>query len=350
MPQISEMLEYLKNYDGEEAVLMEVCGTHTAAISENGIPSLLSPKIKLVSGPGCPVCVTVSAYIDRLIKLSKQENTCVVTFGDMLRVRGSRQSLREAAAMGADYKMVYSPLEMLTLAKDEPQTTFVFAAVGFETTTPVYAVLLEEAQKAGIKNIKLLTAIKTMPEVIRSVKNEGRRITGFIAPGHVSVITGSNAFRALANEFGVPFVVAGFEGEELIKAIYALVKLQGQGVVKNMYQSAVSEERNEAAAELVDKYFEPCDASWRGIGNIPMSGLCLRKEYAEFDAGSAGLDYDAAYSAGCSCGDVVSGRKSPNECPLFGRVCTPENPQGACMVSSEGSCYHYYLNRRMSVR
>ncbi len=346
MPQITEMIEYLKNYDDKEVVLMEVCGTHTAAISENGIPSILSPKIKLVSGPGCPVCVTVSAYIDRLIELSKMEKTCVVTFGDMLRVRGSHKSLRDAGAEGACFKMVYSPLEMLKLAQAEPETTFIFAAVGFETTTPVYAVLLDEVQKAGLKNIKLLTAIKTMPEVIRSVKDEGSRITGFIAPGHVSVITGSNAFKALAEEVNIPFVVAGFEGEELIKAIYALVRLQGKGVAKNMYQSAVNEERNEAAAALVDKYFEPCDASWRGLGIIPMSGLCLRKEYSEFDAGSVGLDYDAAYNAGCSCGDVVSGRKSPNQCALFGRVCTPENPQGACMVSSEGSCYHYYLNRR----
>ena len=347
MPEITEMLDYLKNYDGSEAVLMEVCGTHTAAISENGIPSLLSPKIKLVSGPGCPVCVTVSAYIDRLIELSMQPGVCVVTFGDMLRVRGSRQSLREAGACGARYKMVYSPLEMLRLAEAEPEMTFIFAAVGFETTTPVYAVLLDEAQKAGIKNIKLLTAIKTMPEVIRSVCKQGSRITGFIAPGHVSVITGSRAFKSLAEEFGIPFVVAGFEGDGLIRAVYALVKLQGKGVVKNMYTSAVNEEKNEMAAKLVNKYFEPCDSAWRGIGSIASSGLVLKKEYKEFDAGSGGLDYDAAYNAGCSCGDVVSGRKAPNECPLYGKICTPGNPQGACMVSSEGSCYHYYVNRRI---
>lgn len=347
MPDISEMLEYLKNYDGREAVLMEVCGTHTAAISENGIPALLSPKIKLVSGPGCPVCVTVSAYIDRLIELAKQPGYCVVTFGDMLRVRGSRQSLREAGAEGAKYRMVYSPFEMLKLAEEEPETTFVFAAVGFETTTPVYAVLLEEASEAGLKNIRLLTSLKTMPEVIRTVCGQGSRVTGFIAPGHVSVITGSSVYKPLAEEFGIPFVVSGFEGGELISAIYMLMKLQGKGEVKNMYPQAVNEEKNEAACKLTDKYFEKCSASWRGLGSIPESGLRLRNEYAGFDAGSDGLDFDSAFNAGCSCGDVVSGRISPNECPLFGRICTPGNPQGACMVSSEGSCYHYYINKRV---
>ncbi len=347
MTDIKEMIKFLREYDGKPAVLMEVCGTHTAAISENGIPSILSPKIKLVSGPGCPVCVTVSAYIDRLIELSMQDKTCVVTFGDMLRVKGSRRTLREAGADGAKFRMVYSPFEILELAKADPDTEYIFAAVGFETTTPVYAVLLDEAEKRKIENIKLLTALKTMPGVIRYVYSHDNNITGFIAPGHVSVITGSRAFEPLAGEAGIPFVVAGFEGEELIAAIYTLIKLQGRGVVKNLYKTAVNEERNEAAAIITDKYFEVCDAVWRGIGPVKNSGLILKKEYSKYDAGSSGLDYDRGFSIGCSCKDVITGRKSPNECALFGKACTPKQPQGACMVSSEGSCYHYYLNSRM---
>lgn len=346
MPDISTIVKFLKEYDGEELVFMEVCGTHTASISENGITELLSDKIRLVSGPGCPVCVTVAAYIDRLVELSHTDNTCVVTFGDMIRVRGSYESLRDASAQGGRVQMVYSPLDMLELANKNPDTQYVFAAVGFETTTPIYAILIEEALKQGIKNIKLLTALKTMPDAIETVYGLGRCIDGFIAPGHVSVITGSDMFIPLASRLGVSFAVAGFSGEELLGAIYALVISRGKGVVMNLYSSAVTEEGNLEAKEMVNKYFRACTASWRGIGPIDSSGMVLRDKYSEFDAGSEVLTEDVIMNAGCSCGEVVAGIKSPTQCRLFGKVCTPSTPQGACMVSTEGACYHYYINNR----
>ena len=343
--QLKVIIDELKNYDGEEVRLMEVCGTHTAAISENGIPSMLSPKIRLISGPGCPVCVTVTAVIDRLVELSLLPGTTVLTFGDLIRVKGTSRSLADAKAEGASVRMVYSPMESVKLAKENPNTNFIFAAIGFETTTPVYALMIEEAKKSGITNLKLLTSLKTMPEVIRWVVHNAGGIDGFIAPGHVSAVTGGELFKNLADELGIPFVVSGFEGKELLLTIYALVKMKGKSGYKNLYPKVVTEEGNIKAKELVDKYFIDSDASWRGMGKIPGSGMVLRDEYKEFDAGSYGLDEDHM-PAGCSCDKVLVGKISPNECPLFGKSCTPDNAHGACMVSTEGSCYNYFISGR----
>lgn len=343
---IKDITEFLSEYNGEPLSFMEVCGTHTAAISENGIPSLLSDKIRLISGPGCPVCVTVASYIDRLCALALEESTCVVTFGDLIRVPGSETALQETKSKGGKIKMVYSPFEIINLAKEDKSTTFVFAAVGFETTTPIYAVLMEQIIREKIDNIKLLTALKTMPAAIDTLCRMGNKIDGFIAPGHVSVITGANEFKPLAEKYSLPFVVSGFKGEELISAIYALIKLKNQGKVLNLYKSAVTDNGNEKAKTLVNQYFEPCNAVWRGIGEIENSGMALKKEYLMYDAGSRELTQDKAKNKGCRCGEIITGLKSPYDCPLFGKVCTPENPQGACMVSNEGSCFHYYINNR----
>lgn len=343
---ITDITEFLSNYDGEELSFMEVCGTHTAAISENGIPSILSKKIKLISGPGCPVCVTVADYIDRLCTLALEDNTCVVTFGDLIRVPGSSSALQETKSKGGRIRMVYSPFEIIDLAEKDTDTTYVFAAVGFETTTPIYAVLLEKIIEENIKNIRLLTALKTMPAAIDTLCQMGGRIDGFIAPGHVSVITGANEFKPLAEKYNLPFVVSGFKGEELLASIYALVKLKGQGKVLNLYKSAVTDTGNDKAKKLVNKYFEPCDAVWRGIGKIKNSGMALKKEYAAYDAGSRELIHDNVKNKKCRCGEVITGFSSPCDCPLFAKACTPENPQGACMVSNEGSCFHYYINNR----
>lgn len=346
MPELQEIIYKLKNYNGKPLTFMEVCGTHTASISENGIPFLLSEKIRLVSGPGCPVCVTVAEYIDVLIDYSKQENTVVASFGDMLRVPGSKESLKDAMASGGKVKMVYSPLELLDIASGDINTTYIFAAVGFETTAPVYAVLIEEAIKRKITNIKLLTALKTMPKAIEFLCKSGSNINGFLAPGHVAVITGVNDFKILADKYNLPFVVSGFEGQELIASIYALCNLADKGVVKNLYKRAVTDNGNEAAKNCVNKYFEPCDAVWRGIGRLQNSGIALKKEYSDFDAGSKAIMKDTKVNPACQCSDVIIGKKSPFQCPLFGKICTPENPQGACMVSTEGSCYSYYVNDR----
>ncbi len=377
---LERIREELKSYDGPACRLMEVCGTHTASIVKNGIPSLLSDRIRLVSGPGCPVCVTVTSYIDRLVELSLTENTTVAAFGDLLRVRGSKMSLADAKAMGGHVQMVYSPLEMLDAAGKEKAQRFVFAAVGFETTMPVYAILMKEALHRNLSNVQLLTSLKTMPEVIRWLcrKNEGPegtkesersgsrtegesersgsrtegesersgggKITGFIAPGHVCAVTGLSEYRSLAKETGLPFIVSGFEGKELLAAIYGLVRERGRGDVWNFYPEVVREEGNPGAREAVEEFFCTADAAWRGMGVIPHSGKILRPEYASFDAGSAGLTKDQV-AAGCRCPEVLTGKAEPTECPLFGKVCTPSSPHGSCMVSQEGSCYNYYIGR-----
>ena len=340
---IEYVKKFLAEYDGEEISVMEVCGSHTSAVAKNGIPSMISPKINLISGPGCPVCVTPTAYIDKLIEIYERENTCIVTFGDLMRVPGSSKSLREC--VGARVKMVYSPMEVTFLAKAEPDTMFVFAAIGFETTTPVYALLLDTIVETGIKNIKLLTALKTMPEVIGNVCESGSKIGGFIAPGHVAVVTGSKVFEELAAKYGIPFAVAGFTGENILCALYAAVKNRGTGKAFNLYKSVVSENGNVAAKKLIDKYFEKGDAVWRGMGNIKNSGRFIKKEFEFADAGSRGLDNDDKDPM-CSCDKVVTGKMKPYECKLFGKACMPIVPKGACMVSEEGSCFSYFVNGR----
>ena len=336
---LEEVKRYLKEYDGPELRIMEVCGSHTAAISKNGIRGMLSPKIKLLSGPGCPVCVTPTAYVDRLIELAMTPNTCVATFGDMLRVPGSKTSLSEASGLGAKVKMVYSPMDIIKMAEEAPETDFVFAAVGFETTTPVYALLLEEVVEKQLSNVKLLTALKTMPGVVDYLCREGAKIQGFLAPGHVAAVTGSDIFKPLAETYQIPFGVGGFEGEEILYALCGIVKEAGHGVVKNFYPQVVSAEGNTKAKALVEKYFMKADATWRGMGVIAGTGMVLRPEYAAFDAGSAGLSEDNKKNKACCCDKILMGKMTPKECPLFGKICRPLTPQGACMVSTEGSCH-----------
>ncbi len=338
MIALKEIRDYLAGYDGGPMRIMEICGSHTAAIAKNGLRHLLSKEIELISGPGCPVCVTPTAYVDEAIRLAKAPGKCLVTFGDLLRVPGSKTSLSGAKSDGVRTEMVYSPMDVLALSEREPETEFVFAAIGFETTIPVYALLLETLIREDRKNIRLLTALKTMPPAVDFMMRKGAEIDGFLAPGHVSVITGSNAFRPLAERYGIPFGVAGFSGEELLVALHGIVKARGQGKVMNFYPSVVTENGNEKALALMDRYFEKTDAVWRGIGQIPGSGLKLREEYRCYDAGSEGLDIDQPQNKACCCDRVLTGRMRPEECPLFGNACTPLHPQGACMVSEEGSC------------
>lgn len=346
MNTLDEITSFLREYDGPEMRIMEVCGSHTAAIARNGIPSLLSPRIRLISGPGCPVCVTVSSYIDRLTELAMEPDTVVVSFGDLLRVKGSGRSLAETKADGGNVQVVYSPAQMLSLAAADPGRRYVFAAVGFETTAPVYALLLEEAERRGIRNIRLLTSLKTMPAVMERVcLDAGASIGGFLAPGHVCAVTGYELFRGTAERFGVPFVVSGFTGEQLLASIFRLVQLRGRGTVENLYQTVVKPEGNREAQQLIRRWFRPCDAVWRGMGSIPGSGLCLRESALDRDAGSAGLVEDRAGN-GCRCASVLTGRIPPTGCPLFGTACTPQEPRGACMVSQEGACFNYFISGR----
>ncbi len=340
--EFSQLVDYLRNYDGPKTRLMEVCGSHTHAISEHGIRDILSPNIELLSGPGCPVCVTPTAYVDKLIELSLINGTTVVTFGDLLRVPGSKESLNEAKGRGGSVEMVYSPMDVLDLAKRHPDRNFVFAAVGFETTAPIYTLLLDNALSKDLKNIQILTALKTMPGAIGFLCENGANIDGFIAPGHVSAVTGAQYFDELASKYKIPFAVSGFAAKELVIAIYGLIQmvLNKDYSVKNFYTSVVDNGKNPIIEKQLAKYFEPADVAWRGMGIIPNSGLLLKEEYAQFDAGSIGLDVDNKKNKACRCGDILMGKAKPEDCPLFKKACSPMTPQGACMVSEEGSCFN----------
>jgi len=343
--EIENLVDYLRNYNGPKVRLMEVCGSHTHAIAKHGIRDLLSPQIELLSGPGCPVCVTPTAYIDKLVELSLQDNTTVVTFGDLLRVPGSKESLNEAKGRGGSVEMVYSPMDVLSLAEANPDRQYVFAAVGFETTAPVYTLLLDNIIQNNISNIRILTALKTMPGAISFLCDNGALIDGFIAPGHVSAVTGADYFNDLAAKYHIPFAVSGFGAKELVIAIYGLVKMveDNQPGVKNFYTSVVVNDKNQTIENQLNKYFEPADVVWRGMGTIPASGLLLKSEYSQYDAGSAGLNEDNKRNKACRCGEILMGKAKPADCPLFGKVCTPMTPEGACMVSEEGSCFNAFI-------
>jgi len=337
---------FLKDYDGPAVNIMEVCGTHTAAIFKTGIRSILSPKIKLISGPGCPVCVTPAAYIDKLLGYAMTPGFCVLSFGDMLRVPGSAGSLMGRRGDGAEFAMMYSPLQALELAEKNPGVMYVVAAVGFETTAPSYALLVEEADKRDLANILLLTAIKTILPAMEVLCATEPNIDAFLCPGHVSTIIGAGAYRELCEKYHKPMCVAGFGGEHLLAAIREIMAqlCQGRAEVKNLYPEAVSESGNTKAQALLDRYFESGEAIWRGMGEIPGSGLYLRDEYTRFDAGSRGLTGLAGEPPGCRCADVICGRLDPDGCPHFARDCTPQDPLGACMVSDEGACAIWYRN------
>ncbi|MDR1572041.1 MAG: hydrogenase formation protein HypD [Clostridiales Family XIII bacterium] len=343
--------EYLSHYGGPPLRIMEVCGTHTAAIFRSGIRSLLAPGIRLVSGPGCPVCVTPSSYIDRCVEYAATPGFRLMSFGDMMKTPGSGGRAIGGARGGGRVEMMYSPMEAVERAALDPSVTYVIAAVGFETTIPAYALAIEEAAARGLGNLRLLTALKSVTPALEWLLENERGIDGFICPGHVSVITGPEAYERLATGYGKPFAVAGFEGEHILAAIYAIARLAGGGAggagsgrVLNLYPSAVRAGGNARALALIAKYFEPGPAVWRGLGRIEGSGYYLRKEYARFDGGGRGLDGDEALAAGCACAGVTAGRTDPGDCPMFGSPCRPESPLGPCMASAEGACGVWFQN------
>lgn len=344
---IKQIIDYLQSYDGRPVKLMEVCGTHTAAIFKSGIRSLISDKIKLISGPGCPVCVTPTAYIDKCIEYASKENHVLLTFGDMMKVPGSRGSLSEAKGNGnVNINIMYSPFEALEKAAENPHITYVVAAVGFETTAPAYAMMVKAAKEKGISNIKLVTALKTAIPALEWICENQEDVDGFICPGHVSVITGSNVYIPLAEKYKKPFVVAGFEAEHILAAIYRIMKQleSGENAAENLYRNAVKEDGNRKAVDVINDVFEEGPAMWRGLGVIEDSGLYLNDEFSGYDGGSRALYEDMELPAECRCGDVIVGRINPDQCPMFGRKCSPMDPFGPCMVSSEGSCGIWYRN------
>lgn len=344
---IGEIIRYLKEYDGRPLKLMEVCGTHTAAIFKNGIRDLISPKIRLISGPGCPVCVTPASYIDACTAFARREGCELLTFGDMMKVPGTDGSLSQNKS-SADITVMYSPFEALEKAAADPGRTIGIAAVGFETTVPVYALCLQQARARGIENIRLITALKTVLPALEWICENENDIDGFICPGHVSVVTGVHVYDELAARYGKPFVVAGFEAEHILGCIYRIVRQieMGESVTENLYRNAVREHGNAKALAAIEDVFEKGPATWRGLGEIQASGLYLAGEYARYDAGSRQLTADMELPAACRCGDVIVGRIDPDQCPMFGKGCDPVNPYGPCMVSAEGSCGIWYRNGR----
>lgn len=343
--EMKQIVAYLKEYDGPEIKLMEVCGTHTASIFKNGIRSLISPKIKLISGPGCPVCVTPTAYIDQCIDYAIKENHVLLTFGDMMKVPGTKGSLSDFKGKGARVELMYSPFEAVEKAEKNPFITYVVAAVGFETTVPAYGLMLEQAKAKGLTNIKLVTALKTVMPALTWICENQQNIDGFICPGHVSVIIGSEIYGKLAQKYHKPFVIAGFDAEHILAVIYDIVRQleQKNEKVKNLYTNAVRAEGNQKALEVMERFFESGPAMWRGLGMIPRSGLYLKD--AAFDGGSRGLDRDMELPEECCCGDVIVGRINPDQCPMFETKCTPMEPYGPCMVSAEGACGIWYRNK-----
>lgn len=331
--------------------LMEVCGTHTMAIHRYGIRNLLPENITLVSGPGCPVCVTPNEYLDRAIAFAKLQDVTICTFGDMLRVPGSYTSLEAEKAMGADIRIVYSPLDALEIAQDNPQRKIIFLAVGFETTVPTIAAVLHQAREKVVSNFFVTVAHKTMPMALTALVEDGKiGLNGFILPAHVSAIIGSEPYTFLSEKYNQACVVTGFEPLDVLMGILMLVKQikNSEQKVEIQYSRVVNEKGNIKAQQIIEKVFQPCNAEWRGIGNIPQSGLCLRKEFANFDA-NTNFEVTVApakENPACICGLVLKGLKSPLDCQLFAKVCTPEAPVGACMVSSEGTCAAYFKYAR----
>lgn len=336
---LGHMMACLAAYHGRPLKIMEVCGTHTATAFKGGIRGMLSPGLLLISGPGCPVCLAASAYVDKLCVFARSGDHIVASFGDLLKVKGTNGSLLDAKAQGGSVEMIYSPMDALKIAVAYPEKTVVMAAIGFETTAPAYALMLKTAIETGIGNIRLLTALKRLIPALEALcLTDG--VDAFIAPGHVAAIIGSEVFRPVATRFCKPFAVTGFTPENMLMAIYLLVRRveMGSACVDNLYGEVVRPEGNLKALGVIAEFFTPGDAYWRGLSVIPDSGLYLQGAYAKFDAGSVGL-YDAtADQRGCRCSEVLTGRVEPKDCPLFGKTCTPENAYGPCMVSNEGAC------------
>lgn len=335
--------EIIESYDGPKLRIMEVCGTHTHEIFRLGIRKTLPENIELISGPGCPVCVTPVNFIDEAVMLALEKDAVVCTFGDLIRVPGSKMSLAGARAEGAQIKVVYTPLDAVEYAIANPEKQVVFLSVGFETTTPGACLAVKRAKEEGIGNFSILTANKTMPNAYQALKGSA---DVFLYPGHVNVITGEAECRRLAEEEGVSGVIAGFTAKELLTALAVSIEKskEKKPFFVNCYPRVVRPEGNPSARKLIEEVMEPCDCEWRGLGVIPGSGLKLREEYKEQDARLkfALPELEGRPNPACRCGEVLQGKCRPSDCKVFGKGCTPLHPIGACMVSNEGTCSAYY--------
>ncbi len=347
MKKVIEKINKLAKSIGRPVKLMEVCGTHTVAIFRHGIRGVIPKEISLLSGPGCPVCVTPIRDVDIAIAIAHLDNCILTTFGDMMRVPGNKHSLYHAQAEGAHISIVYSPMDAIQIAKENKNKNVVFFATGFETTSPSIAGTLFEAERLGINNFYIYSAHKVVPPALKALLDSPvLKIDGFILPGHVSTIIGSRPYEFIASDYKVPSVITGFDAEDILVAIMMLLEqiASNRPAVEIQYTKVVKEEGNQRAMALINEFFEPSDANWRGIGVIPGSGLALRPKVSNRDINKV-LKIEvpeASEPKGCQCGQVLTGVKIPTDCRLFGKACTPEHPVGACMVSTEGSCAAYY--------
>ncbi|MFA5518670.1 MAG: hydrogenase formation protein HypD [Spirochaetota bacterium] len=345
---IKKLADHLKNRSlNREIRIMEVCGTHTAQFFKTGVKDILPKKLTLINGPGCPVCVTPNRYLDSVIEIAKKYNAIIATFGDMIKVPSSYSSLAMEKSNGMDIRIIYSPVEALDIAKANKNREVVLISVGFETTAPSEAITLLEADAKGIKNFSLMCGNKLTPPAVNAILNSDEvKIDGFIIPGHVSAIIGKSPWSFIADKYGKPGVIAGFETEDLVTGVLSLIDMieDKNNTVKNGYTLAVKDSGNLRAMEIIDSVFDIKDTEWRGLGNIPASGLAIKKKYSLFDAEKK---FPVTPSApkehpGCRCGDLLRGLITPPECPLFDKGCSPERAVGPCMVSSEGPCAAYY--------
>lgn len=345
---IKKLIDYINSYS-DNINIMEVCGTHTMAISKFGLRSVLNKNINLISGPGCPVCVTPDIYIDYIYELSLKEDIIIATYGDMIRVPGSEPmlTLENAKSKGAAVRMVYSSMDALKIAEENPNKKVVFLGIGFETTAPATAIAVKEAKHRKLQNFYVLSMHKLVEPVMRELlKDESLKLQGFLCPGHVAVVVGEKGFEFL-QEYKCASAVAGFDMDEVLLGIAAIIKSikTSDYSLKNPYSKLVRKEGNLLSQKIIEDTFVRADDSWRGMGVISGSGLKLKEEYESFDIEKLYPLEENNYpkrNNGCSCGDILKGKLKPNECKLFGKVCSPENPIGPCMVSGEGSCAAYY--------
>jgi len=340
------LIRKIHSISTKQITLMEVCGGHTMSIHKFGIPSLLPETVKLVSGPGCPVCVTDRRYIDHAIALSRLDDVIVTTYGDLIRVPGSSSSLEREKASGADIRVVYSTIDAIRIAKNNPDKEVVFLGIGFETTTPSSALAIIDAKKNMLLNFSVLSAHKIMPPAMSALIDEGVKIDAYIGPGHVSAVAGSDMYKELSEKYKLSVVISGFEPVDILQAIYMLIEQieSDKPKVDIQYTRVVKPEGNLLAREIVNDIFELRNDWWRGLGVIPDSGLAIKEKYKDFDAEKK-FDVEVETTKepkGCICGDILKGLSKPTECKLFRDVCTPSNPIGACMVSSEGACHAFY--------
>ncbi|MEJ5201625.1 MAG: hydrogenase formation protein HypD [Anaerolineales bacterium] len=346
-PLVKGVLEQIRRIVTRRWVIMEICGGQTHALLKYGLDQLLPEQIELVHGPGCPVCVTSLELVDKAIAIASQPNVIFCSYGDMLRVPGSERDLFSVRAMGGQVRVVYSPLDAVRIAQGNPEKEVVFFAIGFETTAPANAMSVIQAKAQGIKNYSVLVSQVCVPPAMHAILSSPEcRVQGFLAAGHVCTVMGYWEYLPIAEHYRVPIVVTGFEPLDLAQGILRCIQQleNDSATVENAYPRAVTKEGNQTAQSIINKVYEPCDRNWRGIGTIPMSGWKLRPEWAEYDAEKRfGVhDIQTKESPVCISGLILQGLKKPPECPAFGTICTPQNPLGATMVSSEGACAAYY--------